>query len=58
LRKSLVYTILNSSFFILNFFHRSAQKGTSAGFPGDGSQLLTAALCTLQPAYSLRHSHL
>jgi hypothetical protein len=47
--------IFNFQFSILNF-PRSAQKGTSAGVPGGGSQPSATALCALRPAYSLRHS--
>src|SRR5690349_23202536 len=39
---------------MLNFVPHTAQKGTSAGAHGGGSQPLTTALCALQPAYSLR----
>ena len=38
--------------------HRSARKGTSAGFSGGGSQPVTTALWALPPAYSLRHSRI
>src|SRR5205823_6843818 len=53
--KSALFIVYRSSF-IVALVHRSAQKRTSVGFPGGGSQPLTAALCPLRPTYSLRHS--